>query len=144
MGLFDTFKTVSEFSPQEAYFGMVFGVLASDGDVDDGETSALMHALVYTKLFDGLSEDDVNKVFRRVNLAAEKNGLEFLFTEANRVLSPDLKKAAFVTAVDLAFADGNVGEAEEAFLEESTRCWRFQRNLSPKSWKSSKFGTAHN
>jgi uncharacterized tellurite resistance protein B-like protein len=117
MGLFDTFKTVSEFSPQEAYFGMVFGVLASDGDVDDGETSALMHALVYTKLFDGLSEDDVNKVFRRVNLAAEKNGLEFLFTEANRVLSPDLKKAAFVTAVDLAFADGNVGEAEEAFLE---------------------------
>lgn len=117
MGLFDSFKTVSEFTQHEAYFGMVYGVIVCDGDVDDDEMSAMVRALVYTNLFDGLTENDVNKIHAKVNLAVDKNGLEFLFTEANRVLSLDLKKAAFTTAVDLAFSDGHVGDAEEAFLE---------------------------
>lgn len=117
MGLFDSFKGVTEFTPREAYFGMVYGVIASDGEVEETEMDALVHALVYTKLFDGCSESDINKIFNKINLANDKNGLEWLFTEAHRVLSPELKKAAFVTAVELAFADGEVGDAEEAFLE---------------------------
>lgn len=117
MSLFDKFKNITEFSEREAYLGMVYGVIASDGEIEDEEVDSLLTAAGRTRLFAGCTEDQFVKLINNVNLANEKNGLEWLFQEANRVLNPDLKKAAFTTAVDLAFADGSVGEAEEAFLE---------------------------
>jgi uncharacterized tellurite resistance protein B-like protein len=117
MSLFDKFKNISEFSENEAYLGIVFGVTACDGEVDDDELDSLIIVISRSRLFAGYTEDQLVKNLNNFTLGAEKNGVDWLFQEANRLLSPDLKKAAFTTAIDLAFADGSVGEAEEAFLE---------------------------
>src|SRR5690606_6991026 len=109
MSLFDKFKNITEFTERESYLAIVYGVIASDGEIQDSEVDSLLTAAGRTRLFCECTEDQFVKLINNVNLANEKNGLEWLFQEANRVLSPDLKKAAFATAVDLAFADGSVG-----------------------------------
>lgn len=117
MSLFDKFKSITEFNEKEAFMGMVYGVCACDGNVDDEEVEMLVTALSRLRLFKDTSAKDLGNIVGTVNRANEKNGLDWLFSEANRVLSLDLKKTAFALAVDLAFADGEVGEAEEAFIE---------------------------
>ncbi|HMO52366.1 MAG TPA: tellurite resistance TerB family protein [Kiritimatiellia bacterium] len=117
MGLFEKFKGISEFNDKEAFMGMVYGVCACDGSIDDDELEMLSRAVCRLKLYKDCSTKDVLSIIETVNRANDKNGLDWLFLEAKRVLSLEQKKSAFTLAVDLAFADGSAGEAEEAFIE---------------------------
>ncbi|SFQ79834.1 tellurite resistance TerB family protein [Hymenobacter arizonensis] len=102
--------------PREAFFAILYACMSADGSVDNEEINALVVLTQQKALFRGVSVLDL---YRRiapkvVSLGARKETVAL----AAPFVPQDLRATLFANCVDFAAADGIVGPAEQALLEQ--------------------------
>jgi uncharacterized tellurite resistance protein B-like protein len=125
MGLFDRFKTKAaeqnqgqSLGPEEAFTAILVTTIASDGHLSNDEIQAVGTTLNRLKLFREMRGSQIERLIQKVfDLLNELGGPE-LVGRACEALPEELRLPTFINAVDLVFADGEVGEEEEAVIED--------------------------
>ena len=126
MGLFDKVLgggATDKLSEQEGMAGIALAAIASDGMITEEEAAGLGTSLARMKLYQGMSNRDVNKVFEKLIKVARNDGVDKLIELSSAAVRPELKQTAFTLAADLLMADGHVANEEKRFLE------KIQKNL---------------
>ena len=125
MGLFD--KVLGggndKLNEAEGFAGIALCAIASDGMITEEEAAGLGTTLSRMKLFRGMSNRDVNKIFEKLLKMAKSQGVETLMIQSAEAVKPELRPTAFTVAADLLFADGDVSPEERRYLE------KIQKNL---------------
>jgi uncharacterized tellurite resistance protein B-like protein len=122
MGLFDKFlggqsSENVKLSPAEAFAGLVIATVGGDGHLSDEETRAANAVFGRMRLFGPISTDQFSAMIDRLVGYLNKHGADWLITKSTSALPEELHQTAFITAVDLVFADGSVEAAERALIE---------------------------
>lgn len=125
MGLFDKVLGGSndKLSEAEGVAGIALCAIAADGMITEEEAAGLGTTLARMKLFRGMSNRDVNKIFEKLIKIARSQGVEVLMLQSAEAIKPPLRPTAFAIATDLLFADGDVAPEERRYLE------KIQKNL---------------
>jgi uncharacterized tellurite resistance protein B-like protein len=123
MGLFDRFKpkTQTGLSLEESIAALMLGAVAVDGDVSSQELQSCNVVCSRMPLFRDMSQNNLERVFKRVGELLESSETEKTLLSAAGAVPDELKLPVFANAVDIVFADGDVGEEEQdyiAFLAE--------------------------
>jgi uncharacterized tellurite resistance protein B-like protein len=124
MGLFDkmfsnTRSAVQEtFSPAEAFAAITIASISADGYLADEEVDVLVTTLNRMHLFRSYSGDVMRRMMDKLFGIQKREGVEMLFTIAQKSLPHELKASAFAVATDLVLADGEVTEEERKFLNQ--------------------------
>lgn len=121
MGLFDKVlggSSNDKFTEAEGMAGIALAAIASDGQITEEEAAGLGTSLSRMKLYQGMSNRDVNKVFEKLIRLARSDGVDKLLENSSSVIRPELKQTAFALAADLLMADGHVAPEEKKFLEK--------------------------
>ncbi|HVM44689.1 MAG TPA: tellurite resistance TerB family protein [Candidatus Thermoplasmatota archaeon] len=124
MGLFDKVLgggSTNKLSEQEGLAGIALAAIASDGMITQEEAAGLGTTLSRMKLYAGMSDRDVNKVFEKLIKLARSEGVDTLLRLSSDAVRPELKQTAFAVAADLLMADGDVAAEEKRFLEKIQR-----------------------
>ena len=126
MGLFDKVLSggaTDKLTEAEGMAGIALAAIASDGMITEEEAAGLGTSLSRMKVYAGMSNRDVNKVFEKLIKVARNEGVDKLLELSAASVRPELKQTAFALAADLLMADGNVANEEKRFLE------KIQKNL---------------
>lgn len=125
MGLFDKVLggSTDKLNEAEGMAGIALAAIASDGMITEEEAAGLGTSLSRMKLYGGMSNRDVNKVFEKLIKVARGEGVDKLLDMSATAVRPELKQTAFALAADLLMADGHVAPEEKRFLE------KIQKNL---------------
>lgn len=125
MGLFDKVLSSSpdKLTEAEGMAGIALSAIASDGMITEEEAAGLGTSLSRMKLFNGMSNRDINKIFERLIKVARADGVDKLLDLSSTAIRAELKQTAFAVAADLLMADGDVAPEEKQFLE------KIQKNL---------------
>ena len=125
MGLFDKVlgSTTDKLTEAEGMAGIALAAIASDGMITEEEAAGLGTSLSRMKLYQGMGNRDVNKIFEKLIKVARNDGVDKLIEMSSTTIRPELKQTAFALAADLLMADGNVAPEEKKFLE------KIQKNL---------------
>ena len=125
MGLFDKVLggTTDKLNEAEGFAGIALCAIAADGVITEEEAAGLATTLGRMKLYGGMSNRDINKMFEKLIRTARSDGLGKVMDLASAAISPPLKQTAFAMAADLIMADGEVAAQEKTFLE------RIQKSL---------------
>lgn len=120
MGLFDKVlgSTTDKLTEAEGMAGIALAAIASDGMITEEEAAGLGTTLARMKLYAGMSNRDVNKVFEKLIKVARSEGVDRLLDLSSSAIRPELKQTAFAVATDLLMADGHVAPEEKKFLEK--------------------------
>lgn len=125
MGLFDRFKTKPAnenagpaLSPEEAFAAILVTTMASDGHLSHDEIQAVGATLNRLKLFREMRGSQIERLIERVFALLDELGGPELVEQACTALPEELRMPTFINAVDLVFADGEVGDEEEAVIED--------------------------
>lgn len=120
MGLFDKVlgSSTDKLNEAEGVAGICLCAIAADGMITEEEAAGLGTSLSRMKLFQGMSNRDVNKVFEKCLKIVRSNGVEHLLTLSAEAIKPELRQTAFAIATDLLMADGHVAPEEKKFLEK--------------------------
>lgn len=120
MGLFDKVlgSSTDKLTEAEGMAGIALAAIASDGMITEEEAAGLGTSLSRMKLYQGMSNRDVNKTFEKLIKVARSEGVDKLLTLSSAAITPTLKPTAFAVATDLLMADGHVDPAEKKFLEK--------------------------
>lgn len=120
MGLFDKVLGSSNDKLTEAdgMAGIALCAVAADGAITEEEAAGLGTSLARMKLYNGMSNRDVNKIFERCIKTVRSQGVEHLMTVSAAAITPTLRPTAFTLAADLIMADGEVAPEEKRFLEK--------------------------
>ena len=123
MGLFDKVLSSStdKLSEPEGMAGIALAAIASDGMVTEEEAAGLGTILSRMKLYQGMSNRDVNKLFEKLIKVARAEGVDKLLELSSTAIRAELKQTAFAVAADLLMADGHVAPEEKRFLEKIQR-----------------------
>jgi uncharacterized tellurite resistance protein B-like protein len=137
MGLFDKFlggqsSENVKLSPAEAFAGLVIATVGSDGHVSDEEVRAANAIFGRMRLFGPISSDQFSSMIDRLVGYLNKHGAEWLITKSTSALPDELRQTAFVTAVDLVFADGSVEAEEQALIERLQTTLRISDEMALK------------
>lgn len=114
MGLFSKKKKYEASSEKEAWVAILYGLMASDGEIADEELDKLVNFCSTSKHFDGV---DVVAYFKEVGTFARSNGFETVLKEAPKYVSghgADLMDLL----IDMTKADGFILSEEVEVLEE--------------------------
>lgn len=119
MGLFDKVlgNNNDKLNEAEGFTGIVFCAIASDGTIAQEEMNGLATTLSRMKLYNGLSNRDVTKMFDKIQRQFKDKGFEATMQLAANAVNPDLRATAFAVATDLLLSDGHVSQQEQKFLE---------------------------
>ena len=125
MGLFDKVlgSSTDKLTEAEGVAGIALAAIASDGMITEEEAQGLGTTLSRMKLYGGMSNRDINKLFEKLIKVARAEGAEKLVELSAAAVRPELKQTAFAVAADLLMADGHVAPEEKKFLE------KIQKNL---------------
>lgn len=121
MGLFDKVLGTSatdKLTETEGMAGIALAAIASDGMITEEEAAGLGTSLSRMKLYSGMSNRDVNKVFEKLIKVAKNEGVDKLLELSAASIRSELKQTAFTIAADLLMADGHVAPEEKRFLEK--------------------------
>lgn len=123
MGLFDKIlggqsSEDVRLNPAEAFASLVIAVAGIDGHLADDEVRAANAIFNRMRLFAPISSDQFSAMIDRLVGYLKKHGSDWLLGKAVASLPAELKQTAFVTAVDLVFADGSVEKSEQAVIEK--------------------------
>lgn len=125
MGLFDRFKTKPSnddagpaLSPEEAFAAILITTMASDGQLSQEEIHSVGATLNRLKLFREMRGSQIERLIEKVFGLLEELGGTELVEQACEALPDELRMPTFINAVDLVFADGEVGDEEEAVIED--------------------------
>ena len=121
MGLFDKVFGGSQpekLNAQEAFTGILFATVASDGSISQEEMLSIVTILNRMKLYQGLNEKQMRAVLDKVMNILKKQGAAPIIAAAKETLQPEMKETAFAVAADLMLADGTVADEEKKLLEE--------------------------
>lgn len=100
-------------------FMAIMNMIYSDGQMDESELLMLQNFFVSLPEFAG---KDFNTIYTQaLNLVKKHGGIQESTNALTALSSPELKKKAFVCAVDLALSSGDVGADEDALLEAMQR-----------------------
>lgn len=119
MGLFDKVLggSTDKLNEAEGFAGIALCAIAADGVITEEEAAGLATTLGRMKLYSGMSNRDINKVFEKLIKVARTDGLGKLMELSSAAVTPALKPTAFAMAADLIMADGEVASQEKTFLE---------------------------
>ncbi|WP_293167026.1 tellurite resistance TerB family protein [Okeania sp. SIO2C9] len=92
--------------------------MAADGYAADAERLAVGTALSRMQLFRSYPGDVMKKMFDQLLNLLQRQGVDTLLNTAIASIPHDLKETAFAMATDIALADGEVTEEEEALLNQ--------------------------
>ena len=120
MGLFDKVLggSTDKLTEAEGMAGIALAAIASDGMITEEEAAGLGTTLSRMKLYSGMSNRDVNKVFEKLIKVARSEGVDRLIDLSSSAVGAGLKQTAFAVAADLLMADGDVPPTEKKFLEK--------------------------
>ena len=120
MGLFDKVLggSTDKLTEAEGMAGIALTAIASDGMITEEEAAGLGTSLARMKLYSGMSNRDVNKVFEKLIKVARAEGVDKLLELSSTAVRAELKPTAFALAADLLMADGHVAPEEKRFLEK--------------------------
>jgi len=126
MGLFDKVlgSSTDKLNEAEGFAGIALAAIAADGVITEEEAAGLATTLGRMKLYQGMSNRDINKVFEKLIKIARADGLGKIMELSSAAVTPTLKPTAFAMAADLIMADGEVAAQEKTFLE------RIQKSLN--------------
>jgi uncharacterized tellurite resistance protein B-like protein len=96
----------------EAAFTVLYAVIGIDGSIDKFEVEALVQAITLKKTF----RIDTSGYFEKAKNLIDTYGSEAAVAGAATMLSDELKKAVFVIALDLVYANDTLDEAEQRFM----------------------------
>lgn len=109
-------------------FMAIMNMIYSDGHMDENELTMLQNFFVSLPEFHG---KDFDTIYNQALTLVKKHGSIQESTNALANLSsPELKKKAFVCAVDLALSSGDVGAEEDALLESMQRVLAIDMNFA--------------
>ena len=120
MGLFDKVlgSSTDKLTEAEGMAGIALAAIASDGMITEEEAAGLGTTLSRMKVYGGMSNRDVNKVFEKLIKVARAEGVDKLLELSSGAVRAELKQTAFAVAADLLMADGHVAPEEKKFLEK--------------------------
>lgn len=120
MGLFDKVLggSTDKLTEAEGMAGIALAAIASDGMITQEEAAGLGTTLSRMKLYSGMSNRDVNKVFEKLVKVARAEGVDKLLELSSNAVPAELRQTAFAVAADLLMADGHVAPEEKKFLEK--------------------------
>ena len=123
MGLFDKVlgSSTDKLTEAEGVAGIALAAIASDGMITEEEAAGLGTTLSRMKLYAGMSNRDVNKIFEKLIKVARAEGVDKLLELSSGAVRAELKQTAFAVAADLLMADGHVAPEEKRFLEKIQR-----------------------
>ena len=118
MGLFDRFKPKAQsgLSLEEAIAAIILGAVAVDGDISSQELVSCNAICARMPLFRDMSQTALERLFKQVGGMFESKDIEELLQAATSVVPDELRLPVFLNAVDIVFADGEVGEEEQDFV----------------------------
>lgn len=118
MGLFDRFKPKAQtgLSLEESIAALMLGAVAVDGDVSSQELQSCNAVCSRMPLFRDMSQNHMEQVFKRVGALLESSEVEKTLLMATKAVPDELKLPVFANAVDIVFADGDVGEEEQDYI----------------------------
>lgn len=111
-------KPTETFTEQEAFLAVALASAAANGDIDDNDKKAIYATVLQASMFDDFSEDELNEIFEKLMAKLDKEGLGGLVAIAKSSMPDDLRESAFLYAVDISLADGEIDEDEQVLLEE--------------------------
>jgi tellurite resistance protein len=111
-------KPTETFTEQEAFLAVALASAAANGDIDESDKKAILATVMQASIFDESSEDDLNDTFEKLMGKLEADGVGALVAIAKSSMPEDLCESAFVCAVDITLADGEIDDDEQALLEE--------------------------
>lgn len=89
----------------------------ADGSVEDEEVAQVRSICVWSPIYARNSADRDTEIIRKAVRLVENLGAEAACVRAREHLSPALRETAFISAVRMAFSDGNVGHKEQQTIE---------------------------
>ncbi len=108
-------------SMPDAFTAVALTMSAVDGDIDDTEMECVGIYIQRMTLFKAYDEEKIASMFARLINILDRQGALFLIKSAKVVLPVELRETAFACAVDVAFADGVLSNAEKKLLKELYR-----------------------
>lgn len=123
MGLFDKLSNTRStekiaLGPAESFAAIALIAVAADGYITDSEAQAITTIFSRMHLFRSYPGDIMRKMIDRLLGILRKDGAKALFDAAIETLPHDLRETAFAITTDIALADGEVSEEEEALLND--------------------------
>jgi uncharacterized tellurite resistance protein B-like protein len=121
MSLFSTFKKDTDkgntqFTKEEAVAGVLFAVVASDGNIGEEEIDAFNGVANRMNLFKPMAGDQFTAMMQRLADILHQEDVVVLFRRSLQSVPEDLRETVFATAVDLVLADGEVDDNEQSIL----------------------------
>lgn len=120
MGISNSLTTgteVNTFSLVEGITGIALLMVAADGYVSDEEVELLNASLFRMKIFQGFSADNLQQLFDKVSHELKQQSCDDFLRAMISVIPAEMGMSVFAIAVDLAFADGEMSDEEQAILE---------------------------
>jgi tellurite resistance protein len=124
MGLFDSIfggQESQDYTPADAYAGILLAASASDGIIADEEAGTLFQGLSRMKLFENFNGQRYNSMVNRVLGQIKREGVESVLRRCCEKLPKPLHETVFANACDIVLADGVVEPEEKQFLEDLRR-----------------------
>lgn len=128
--LFDRIVAPS-LSQEEAFLAILVGAARADGTVSPEESQELAALIGRTKTFSNLSVVRVSEIRKKVDQMVDRDGLEKTLGAACNAILHDRDKnpedvslkaeSVLAHAVDIVFADRELHEDEQVFIEELAR-----------------------
>lgn len=123
MGLFDKLSNTRStetitLGPAESFAAIALIAVAADGYVTESESQAITTIFSRMQLFRSYPGDVMRKMIDRLLGILRKDGAKALFDAAIETLPHELRETAFAITTDIALADGEVSEEEEALLND--------------------------
>ncbi len=120
MGIFSGLrgKGVEGLDLQPAVMVPIVAAMLADGEIDDNEVNQIRSICAWSPIYArNTREQDTDIILRAVKLV-QADGAEAMCRKAADLLSPALRETAFVFAVRMVFADGQVSSSEERLIEQ--------------------------
>ncbi|MFK7781465.1 TerB family tellurite resistance protein [Psychroserpens sp.] len=135
MGLFDQFIKKTKdiiYKPQsdlEAWIGILYSCMSSDGRVSDVEIDSLSRMIVHKQKFSGI---DISPLYDSVSEAKLKIGGIGLVEACTEFVNKGDKDTLFSMAIEIVLADGILEKDEEKVIELIADRMRIDSELAEK------------
>lgn len=122
MGLFSNIlgggnSSARPFNPQEAFLGIVIGIVAADGHISDEEVNDFVSIANKSALLKSMSNQQFDGAVDLLLRILRRDGVDALLDQAVQGLPAQYRESAFAVACDLACSDGYIEPEEEQVLE---------------------------
>lgn len=101
-------------SEQEAWLGILYTIIAADGEIKDVEINELCDRLQSKTFF---KEVDVTDLYHLANQAYQKHGGKALIDKCSAKISDSNKPTVLTLAIELMVADGHEDDEEKKLID---------------------------